>query len=722
MRQVFLEKGAIVIQKAAQPKLDEHGVLISVHYSFISSGTEAASIANAEKSVLFSNVPQKIKAVLSSLSKHGIEGTKGLIKNKLKGTLQALGYSCSGRVIAVGSKVTTLRPGDFVACAGAGYANHADIVSVPENLVVPVSNPDILKQASITTLGAIALQGIRRANLQLGEIVCVQGLGLLGQLTVQLAKAAGCTVIGIDLLPERIALAKKLGADHAFNAASENVQKQIDFLTHHKGVDCTLITASGKSNDIVQQAMNLTRKKGKVVVIGDVGLNLERDPFYKKEIDFLISCSYGPGRYDCKYESEGVDYPYSYVRWTEKRNMQTIVKLIDSGSLKIDPLISELCSVENALKAYESLQSQKALGIVLSYLPKNDFEFVPAVQQPLEEKNISFLPARKGILRVGVVGAGGFAKTKLLPMVSKFDGVKITAIADANGTNAENVSRIYGATKTFVEEQELFIDDSIDVVIVASPHKFHCDQAVQALCRGKAVFMEKPMVTTFEQFEKISTFLQNNPTAPFCVDYNRSFAPFIQKIKWEMVDKYSPLVASYRMNAGYISPDHWVQRDAGAGRIIGEACHIFDLFCFLTGAEPRAVSVEALRPTSDDLFPTDNFSVTISFDDGSICSLLYTSIGHAASGKERMELFFDSKSIVMDDYYSLRGYGTSHAFDKTVSVQDKGHSNLMTSFFEGIKKDTWEMPISVNRLNTVAKITLVIDQLVCQGGGNQELT
>lgn len=723
MRQVFLEKGIIVVKEVAQPKLDDHSVLISVHYSFISSGTEAATIANFQDDHLFSNIPQKIKAVLSSLSANGIDGTVGLVKGRLKGSLQPLGYSCSGRVIAVGKKVTVFRSGDFVACAGAGFAQHADVVCIPENLVVAVPGPEYLRQASITTLGAIALQGIRRAQVQLGEIVCVFGLGLLGQLTVQLAKASGCTVIGVDILPDRMALAKELGADHVFDGASENFEQAIIFLTNHKGVDVTLITASSKSNDIVQQSMNITRKKGKVVVVGDVGLGLERDLFYKKEIDFLISCSYGPGRYDYGYEMEGKDYPYSYVRWTEKRNMQSIIDLITHNKLRIDPLITQVYGVADAKKAYDVLHTRKALGVVLSYLPKHDFEFVPAQRDSfLLEQPLHFVAAKQeGKIKVGIIGAGGFAKTKLLPLVSKLEDVVITAVADNDYSNAENVSRTYRAAKACIEEDELFQDNAIDVVVIASPHKFHYEQAVHALCRGKAVFLEKPMVTTFEQFKVLGAFLKNNPGAPLCVDYNRSFSPFIKKIKWELTERHSPLVMTYRMNAGYVSSDHWIQRDAGAGRIIGEACHIFDLFCFLTGANPTAVSVEALRPSSDDLFPTDNFATQISFDDGSICSLVYTSIGHVGLGKERMELFFDSKSIVMEDFVRLRGYGTSPMFDETVSMPDKGHKAILTSFFDSLRSEKREMPISVKRLNMVAELTLIVDKLACQGGGNEEL-
>lgn len=721
MRQVFLEKGDLVIQKVASPQLEDHSVLVSVHYSFISSGTEAATIANATRNTLFSNVPQKIKAVLQALGRHGVEGTKSLAKGRLKGTLQALGYSCSGRVIATGKKVTQFRAGDFVACAGAEFAHHADVVCVPENLVVGLPDEKYLKHASITTLGAVALQGIRRANLQLGETVCVIGLGLLGQLTAQLAKAAGCKVIGIDVLEHRLKLAKELGTDYTFLATDESLQATVEFLTHHKGVDCTLITASSKSDSVVQQAMELTRKKGKVILVGDVGLKLERAPFYKKEIDFLISCSYGPGRYDSGYELEGKDYPYAYVRWTEKRNMQAIVSFIEKGLLNIEPLISQEYAIDDVVKAYEQLKNRDALGVILRYTKKDDYSFVPAQRTLLPEKPSMFIPAQKTTLNVGIVGVGRFEKTELLPCVSKIEGIKIYSISDTDAANAENASRAYGATRTFMQEQDLFDDKDVDVVVVASPHKFHCDQAIQALSRGKAVFMEKPMVTTFDQFQKLSTFLKENPEAPYCVDYNRSFAPFIQKIKWELAERHSPLVMTYRINAGYIPQNNWEQHQIGSGRVIGEACHIFDLFYFLTGAKPTAVSVEALRPSSDDLFLTDNFSAHISFSDGSICSLVYTSIGHPTLGKERMELFFDSKSITMDDYLVLRGYGTSHSFDRTVAKPDKGHGRLMHEFFEGIKKDKMTMPISVERLNIVAELTLTIDKLVCQGGGAEEL-
>ncbi|MFT6765631.1 MAG: putative dehydrogenase/threonine dehydrogenase-like Zn-dependent dehydrogenase [Alteromonas naphthalenivorans] len=720
MRQVFLENGKLIVQKVAQPHLDENALLVSVHYSFISSGTEAATIANASQNPLFSNVPQKIKAVLKSLATHGVEGTRALVESRLKGTLQALGYSCSGKVIAVGKKVTQFRPGDYVACAGAGWANHADIVCIPENLAVIVPKKEAVRNASITTIGSIALQGIRRAQVQLGEIVCVVGLGLLGQITVQLAKNAGATVIGVDLVQDRLDTAKELGADYVYKGG-EGLNKELDFLTKHHGVDCTIITAATASDEVVQQAMEITRRKGKVVVVGDVGLNLQRNPMYKKEIDFLISCSYGPGRYDKSYEIDSKDYPYDYVRWTENRNMQAIAQLIAQNKLTIDKLITHEFHIDDVAQAYDLIKEKKALGVIIRYTPKEDDSFIPAVRKPFDQKDIKFLPTIKDTVRVGFVGVGGFAQVKLLPMVKKIPGVKISAIVDANVTAAENTSRTYGAATALVDSQELFDKDLVDVVVIASPHKFHSDQVIGALSHGKAVFVEKPMVTTFEQHKQLSEFLANNPKAPFCVDYNRSFAPFIQKIKWEVSERKTPLVIQYRMNAGYITADHWVQTDVGAGRIIGEACHIFDLFCFLTGANPTAVSVEALKPQGSNLFPTDNFSAQISFDDGSICSLLYTAIGHAGLGKERMEVFFDSKSIVMDDYKVLKGFGTSPGFNESVQMQDKGHEVLMHKFFASLKEEKRTMPIDLKRLNMVSKLTLTIDDLACRGGGIKEV-
>lgn len=714
MRQVFLENGNVRLKEVCQPSLDDHIVLVSVHYSCVSPGTETATISSAQGTFV-----EKITKVYDSLAKNGVDGTKVLIKERLRGRASSLGYSCSGRVLAVGKKIKNFREGDFVACAGASFAYHADVVAVPENLLVKVSDAKFLPQASMTTLGSIALQGVRRADFKLGETVCVIGLGLLGQMTVQLAKQSGCTVFGVDLIDSRLTLANKLGADKVFNPTTEDIQKEIAFATEHHGVDATIIAAGSKSDEIIQQAMEITRRKGRVVLVGDVGLNMQRNPLYKKEIDFLISCSYGPGRYDTSYELDGKDYPYAYVRWTENRNMQAIVNLIENGKLDF-ACLSEQVSVDKVEDAYERLQDQKALSIVLDYTENKKAESIKTKTPPTDEP-VSFIPAFKNMIRVGVVGAGGFAKIKLMPIVSRIKHVKINAIVDANMSNSLTVSKTYGAAKALANDSQLFTDDLVDAVVIASPHKYHADQILSALQNGKAVFAEKPMVTDFDQLQKLRNFFGKNPKAPVCVDYNRSFAPYIKKIKKVIKKRNSPLMIQYRMNAGFIPKEHWIQSEVGAGRIIGEACHIFDLFYYLTDAKPVAVSVESLNPSSDDLFPTDNFSASISFSDGSVCTLMYTSLGHKELGKERMEVYFDSKAILMDDYKLLKGYGLPTSFDEKTMKADKGHEDLLKTFFGAIKTESQELPISLERLEKVAELTLVIDQLACAGGGVREI-
>jgi predicted dehydrogenase/threonine dehydrogenase-like Zn-dependent dehydrogenase len=708
MRQLLLEKGKVVLKDVCEPLLDERAVLVQVHYSYISAGTETATIASMGASdSLTADWYTKFRKVCDMLATHGYQGTKALVKEKLAGSVLTLGYSCSGQVVAVGAGVKNIRVGDYVACAGSS-AHHADLVCVPEQLVAKIPNAQLLHDASITTVGAIALQGVRRAQLQIGETVCVVGLGLLGQLTVQLAKLAGCRVIGIDLLQERLELATTLGADLVFNASSATLVQDVAYATEHAGVDVTIITAASKSSSIVQQAMQLTRKKGKVVVVGDVGLQLERSPLYEKEIDFLISCSYGPGRYDMWYEQYGNDYPYAYVRWTEQRNMQAIITLLAQGKLNVTSL-SETVPLTDALVAYERIATKKALGVIVAY------EQQQTVQQHNEVSPISVQRPKIGDrLRIGVIGCGGFARFKIMPIVAQLKNATIVAVVDRDIPTITKAGLTYDAAMLRDDEQ-LYASDLVDAVIVASPHKFHAQQLERALQQGKAVFVEKPLVTTYEQLERVRELVRRFPDVALTVDFNRPFAPFMQKIKREIVKRTGPLVVHYRMNAGYIPQEHWIQTDVGAGQIIGQACHIFDLFCFLTDAKPVAVSVETIAPRKD-LFPTDNFTAQMRFDDGSVCQLLFTAVGSSQLSKERMELHYDGKTIVMDDFLTLTGYGLPSSFNEKVTTQDKGHEALITKFFNAVHAQQ-PMPIPVDYLVMISELTLLIDALAQQGGG-----
>ncbi len=723
MRQLFLDQGTLVVKEVAQPLLRDDSVLVSVQYACISSITEIAAITQTSSS-FFNNIPRKVRQVLASAANHTADKAADLIKNGLKSEVYSPGYSCSGSVIAVGKNVTHLRPGDLVACAGTGYAYYADLVCVPQHLVVRVKSKEFLKTASITTMGTVALHAVRRAQLQIAETVCIVGLGLLGQIMVQLAKKAGCYVIAIDVEPERIALARNCGADMALHAHQDEIKEQINLVTEYNGADVTIVAAACDTHEVMEQALAITRPRGRIVVAGHVNLDFNHELFYHKEIDLLVS-STDEIRHTLDHSCDPNDFSCSNNRWSEQRNMQAFVQLIESKALQIEPLIATEVTMETVEAAYRAIQEKKVLAVTLTYPALATKQ--PVVGKEPRRKNQNktveafFIPATKDQMRVAIVGAGGFAQEKLLPIIAKIRSAKINAVVDTDIANSISVTKRFGAAKALTRQDELFEQDLADVVVIASPHKFHADQALAALQNGKAVLLEKPMVTSAAQLQQITDFVQANPNAPFCVDYNRSFSPFMTKIKTMLVKRHTPIMVQYRVNAGVISPSHWMYSTNGSGRIIGEACHIIDLFCFLTDAKPYAVSVEAVHASRKDIFPTDNFSAHISFDDGSVCSLLYTSLGHENVGAERMELFFDGKSIIMDDFVGLYGMGLPSWFSETVSVPDYGHEQLVTQFFASLKKETFVSPIPFERLATVAQVTLVIDQLACSGGGKKEL-
>ncbi|HBS48318.1 TPA: oxidoreductase [Candidatus Dependentiae bacterium] len=719
MKQLFLQKGSVLIKNVPIPQYSKNDVVVRTYYSFISSGTEIATLNESGKSLLkkfISNFSDNFKKVKAAVKDNGIQGTLSLINSKKSEVIQ-LGYSCSGQVVAVGSDVEKFKIGDYVACAGAGFANHSEIVCVPSNLIVKLQSDEYLKQSSLAAIGSIAMQGFRRANLSLGEVVCVVGLGLIGQLTVQIAKAAGLFVVGIDIEEERISLAKSFGCDLVLNSSRDDVKKNIDFFTQHYGVDATIITAASASGKIIQQAMEITRKKGKVVLVGDVKIDFDRSPFYSKEIDFLISCSYGPGRYDQSYENECKDYPFAYVRWTENRNMQLFVNMIVQKKINIDSIISQEFSVDDSIEAYKALKNKKSLGIVLSYKNNSDL-LVNNVSKENFDLNLSkpYIATYQNILKTAIVGTGGFAKVKLLPLLSKRKDLKIEAIVDLQSSQSINIGSQYDSAIVTNDLNAILENEEIKLIVVATPHKLHLQQTLSCLKAGKAVFVEKPAAVTCEEYSSLKYFLNNAKNYLYCVDFNRSFAPSILKIKKEIKKRNSPLVINYRMNSGFISKDHWIQSIANGGRIIGEACHIFELFSYLTESIPTFVSVSAIHSNSDDLLSSDNFVAAVTFSDGSMCSLIYTSLGNNAQTKELMEVFFDGKSIVMDDYRQISGYGVD--INEKYLQQDKGHESLLNQFIDEVKKEDFVSPISSQRILFATKLSLIVDALSKQGGGS----
>jgi predicted dehydrogenase/NADPH:quinone reductase-like Zn-dependent oxidoreductase len=719
MRQLFLKKNSIVVKEVCKPLLDDYSLLIAVHYACISSNALSLRDANAQPNFL-SNVPIKIKKVLEAFS-DSKDSKKTQIKKTLEEHVQSFGYSCSGIVLATGGKVTKFRAGDLVACAGTEISNVQDVICVSEHLAVRVSNQQFLKDASLTTIGATALQSIRRAQLELGQTICVFGLGLLGQITVQLAKLSGCIVIAIDEIPERLAIAQKIGADYTFCMQNESQKNEINFITGHHGVDSSLITHDTESNSAIAYAIELTRAKGKVILVGNREFTVNRESFCAKEIDLLSSCSYNPGRFEFKQCLQ--DYPLEYVRWTEQRNMQAFMQLIEQGKIKLNDLITQEVSLDQVVNELKKITKKESLGTILRYTPLHEAKQSKEqnCSKNIARKNeVKFIPAKKDFLRVGFIGMSGFIKTQLLPIVSKLENVDIKALVDSDLSNAMQVSKLYGELPTLCNDDELFTKDMVDVVMISPSYKFHIDQAIKALNYGKAVFMEKPMALDDAQYTALSKFLNEHSQVPFCINYNRSFAPYILKIKKNLVKRISPLMIHYRMNVGSDSSKNPAEVDSSLGKIIGNACHIFDLFCFLTDSKPIAVSVESVH--KDSIFPTDNFSAQIAFEDGSICTLFYTSLGHSHMDQERMELFFDSKSIVMNDYVQLHGFGFPNTFNETCPTANLGHENLIKLFFQALKKPTFVSPISLERLNMVTQLTLHVDRLACDGGGSENFS
>lgn len=671
MKQVFIKSGSAVVDHVPAPLIDENGVLVEVAYSLISTGTEVAGVEQSGKSLVRRALeqPEKVRKLVDYLRRQGIQKTVATVRGKL-GADAPTGYSCSGIAIQVGKNITDIEPGQRVACAGAGKANHAEIVMVPRNLVVKVPDGCGLRDAASVTLGSIAMQGVRRADPRLGEIVAVIGLGLLGQITAQLLKAAGCRVIGFDLEPRRVELARQLGMDHGFVPGEVDVENEIRHLTGDHGVDATIITAASQSNAIVQQAVEITRKKGRVVVVGAVGLGLKRSPFYEKELDFLISCSYGPGRYDQRYEEKGLDYPYAYVRWTENRNMAEYLRLVTEGKVNVKAILEREYDVADAPQAYEALKTaeEKPLGVLLSYgLEGRDRADKLTTKVTLKP----FKPSGK--INVAVVGAGGFAKGMHLPNLQKLsDLYHLRAIVSGTGSNAKATAEQFGADYATTDYDEVLADETVDMVMICTRHNLHAPMAIKAAQAGKAIFLEKPMALNREEQDDLVAVLKETQ-APFMVGFNRRFSPAARRAKEILTDRQSPLMILYRVNAGYLPPDHWTQTEEGGGRIIGEACHMFDLFQYLVSpARVAEVVSTAIAPQAEHLSLMDNIVATVRYEDGSVATLLYTALGASDLSKEYVEIYADGKVLVIDDYRALRVYGASVKGWKS-QMQDKGH-------------------------------------------------
>ena len=693
MKQVLIRKGAAHATEVPAPSIEAGKVLVQVKVSCLSVGTEMSGISSSAvpmwKKAL--KQPEKLTSTLKMAQGIGVRHTLDFIKEK-KDASYPTGYSATGIVIGVGKVVSDIHIGDRVACAGAQSAFHAEVISVPRNLCVPVPENLDWESASTVTLGAIALQGVRRACPTIGETFVVIGLGILGQLTIQLLKANGCRTIGVDLDRDRIKLAQQLGMNVGFHPGDSDEKEQVARLTDGLGADGVIITAATPSNDVVSTAFNMCRKKGRVVLVGDVGLNLNRSDFYKKEIDFFISTSYGPGRYDRRYEEQGLDYPAAYVRWTENRNMSEYLRLLDEQNINIKPLVSARYSISDATNAYESLISttKKPLMVLLTYPPTKTHIERTVVVSP----NTTIKP---GVIRVALIGAGGFARSMHLPNLKglhrKF---KLHAVVSGKGHNAIAVANQYGANYASTDYQKVLADPDIDAVIITTRHNLHANMVMSSLQAGKHVFVEKPLVLTPDELNELDSYIINaknsNHSLPVLLTgYNRRFSPYAQRMVELLQNRSAPFMLNYRMNAGYIPQDHWVHGPEGGGRNLGEACHIYDLFSYLSNTKVTKVSVNAIVPKTHYYGRTDNFIATLTFDDGSVCSLTYTALGHKDYPKETAELYTDGELAIMTDYKKLDVFGARGKTFKT-SIKEKGHKNELISFANAINNGEWPIP------------------------------
>jgi len=697
-----IRTGQAEVVDVPAPDAGSGQVLVQTAASLVSAGTERMVVDFAEKNLLEKARarPDLVRQTVDKARREGLLTTFEAVQNRLDQPM-ALGYSSAGRVIDVGAGITGFQVGDRVACAGGGYAAHAEVVAVPKNLVVLLPDSVDFESAAFTTIGAIALQGIRLADVRLGEIIAVVGLGLLGQLSVQMLKAAGCTVIGMDIQPQRAELAQKLGASAAVASADELRSLVLEATDGH-GADVVLITADTKSNQPVELAGELVRKKGVVVAVGAVGMNIPRKVYYEKELDFRISSSYGPGRYDANYEEKGQDYPLAYVRWTENRNMQAFVNLQASGSVDVKPLITQRFPIAHASAAYDLITGKSGesfLGVLLTYPDTSDLrsKIILRNLQPRPERRPLVVSRRYATrntqtpstlqrqqldkIRLGVLGAGNFANSTILPALKGMGGVEFVGIASSGGLSARTTAGRFGFRYCTSDVLEILDDSDINTVAILTRHNLHANQVIAALEAGKNVFVEKPLCLTEQELQAILAAYQSeirnpkseNGTPYLMVGFNRRFAPFIVELKQHLQTIAEPLVLNFRVNAGYISSDHWTQDpEIGGERLLGEGCHFVDLLIYLAGFQVVQVSAQSLPDVGK--YHQDNFVMQLHFANGSLGILTYVANGDSAFGKEFLEVFGGGLSARLDNYRTLKINAGKQRTKRTARLrQDKGH-------------------------------------------------
>jgi polar amino acid transport system substrate-binding protein len=684
--------GEISVEDVPAPTLRSGRVLVHAAASLISAGTERTAVEDAKKN-LFTRAkerPDAVKKVIDRVKTKGIAAAYSAVKAKLESSV-ALGYSASGVVTTVAADVIDLKPGDRVACAGTGYASHAEVLSVPRNLCVRLPENVGFDEGAFGTLGAIAMQGVRLVAPTLGESVVVIGLGLLGQITVQLLKANGCRVFGVDLDESKFAIALASGADKCSTPADSG--RWVDTWSRGRGADAVIITAGTPSNEPIELAGEISRIKGRVVVVGLVPMDVPRADYFRKEITVTVSMSYGPGRYDTEYEERGHDYPFGYVRWTEARNIEAFLDLVAGGSADVKKLITHRFAIDRGRDAYALVSGEKKepyLGILLEYDPAREMSARPFPRTA----------AKPGKLRVGLIGAGDYARGMLLPHF-KNERAEFVAVATANGVSARNVASQFGFADTRSSADDIINDASVDTVVIATRHDTHATYAATALRADKHVFVEKPLALNCAELDDLLTAARAS-SGSLTVGFNRRFSPAALAAKDFFALMDAPLSLLYRVNAGRVPRDHWIHDPVqGGGRIVGEVCHFIDLMQFLTGSLPARVYAEPLA--SDD----DSIVITLKFANGSVGTIAYVADGDKAMAKERVEIFGGGRTFVIDDFSETRSYAGGKETIKKLGRQDKGQRDEVAAFCRRVR-DGGEPVISLDDLTATTRATFRI--------------
>ncbi len=686
MKQVLqrANSGEISVSEVPEPQLLSGCVLVRIEASLVSAGTERASTEFAKKSLpqKARSRPDLVREVVGKIRRDGLFPAVNAVRSRLDSPTVP-GYSSAGTVVEVAPDITDIRPGDRIACAGANYAMHAEICCVPRLLIAKLPSARVtFEEAAFTTVGAVALHGIRTADVKLGDTVAVIGLGLLGQLTVQLLKAAGCTVLGLDILPERTLLATQLGLDGGA-ISSLDFQALCLERTHGYGADSVLITAETSSSDPVNLAGEVARDRGVVTAVGTVGMNIERKSYYQKELDFRISRSYGPGRYDSAYEQKGRDYPIGYVRWTETRNMEVFLGFMECGKVNVNPLISHRFAIAQAQNAYRLISgatNESYLGVVLTYEGPSSRSQKLKLISP-SKQNRSRL--NKSV-NIGLFGAGSFAVGTLLPVINRLKSVNLVGVCAANGSHSKHAGKKFGFDYCGTDVDQILNDPTINTTVIATRNDLHASQVIASIAAGKNVFCEKPLCVTEEELRGIARVYQNpNHENVLMVGFNRRFAPMGIRLKAFVDEVREPLAMHYRVNAGFVPRDHWVNDPLQGGRIIGEVCHFIDFLIFLAGSPPIEVTTRALPNGSE--YSDDNVLISLQFANGSQGTISYLANGDRIYSKERLEVFGGHSVAMLEDFRVLQlvRHGKKQAL-RTRFRQDKGHRGEWHAFTKAI--------------------------------------